>query len=76
MADPKISRRRGNSLPFFRGHQPAEDGEVSTSCFSQFWVAPFRVDGVVYPTAEHWMMAGKAKLFGDEVALKVILGDE
>jgi len=58
---------------FFWGHQPAADGELNKSCFSQFWAAPFKVDGHVYPTAEHWMMAGKAKLFGDEVALKVIL---
>jgi len=58
---------------FFGGHQPAEDGRITKSCFSQFWVAPFKVDGVVYPTAEHWMMAGKAKLFGDEGALKSIL---
>ena len=59
---------------FFRGHQPAEHGGVTKSCFSQFWVAPFKVDGLVYPTAEHWMMAGKAKLFGDEEALQVIIG--
>jgi len=59
---------------FFWGHQPAKDGGVSKSCFSQWWVAPFEVDGLVYPTAEHWMMVGKARLFGDEAALKVIIG--
>ena len=59
---------------FFWGHQPASDGSVTKSCMSQWWVAPFKVDGLVYPTAEHWMMAGKAKLFGDEAALKVIVG--
>jgi ribA/ribD-fused uncharacterized protein len=32
------------------------------------------VDGVTYPTAEHWMMAGKARLFGDDAALARILG--
>lgn len=58
---------------FFGGRKPVKDGSVSQSCFSQWWVAPFEVDGLVYPTAEHWMMAGKAKLFGDEAALKVIL---
>jgi ribA/ribD-fused uncharacterized protein len=26
------------------------------------------VDGIAYATAEHWMMAGKARLFGDEEA--------
>ncbi|MCZ0971065.1 NADAR family protein [Streptomyces albulus] len=29
---------------------------------------PFTVDGVRYATAEHWMMAGKARLFGDAEA--------
>lgn len=59
---------------FFYGHKPAEDGSVTRSCFSQWWVAPFEVDGVSYRTAEHWMMAGKAKLFGDEEALAKIVG--
>lgn len=58
----------GLSLLFFWGHQPCKDGQVTASCLSQWWPARFIVDGVCYPTAEHWMMAGKARLFGDEVA--------
>ncbi|KUJ64674.1 hypothetical protein ACZ90_59210 [Streptomyces albus subsp. albus] len=50
---------------WFWGHRPRPDGSVGPSCFSQWWPAPFTVDGVVYPTAEHWMMAEKARLFGD-----------
>ncbi len=50
----------------FWGHQPNEDGSLSKSCFSQWWMAPFEVDGVVYKTAEHWMMAEKARMFNDE----------
>lgn len=50
---------------FFWGHQPAPDGSVTKSCFSQWWEAPFTSDGHTYPTAEHYMMAGKARLFGD-----------
>jgi ribA/ribD-fused uncharacterized protein len=53
---------------FFWGHQPSKDGSITKSCFSQWWVAPFEVDGNVYQTAEHWMMVGKARLFGDETA--------
>jgi ribA/ribD-fused uncharacterized protein len=34
------------------------------------------VDGVTYPTAEHWMMARKARLFGDDQALAVVLATE
>lgn len=58
---------------FFWGHTPAKDGAVTKSCFSQWFVSPFTVDGIVYPTAEHWMMAGKARLFNDEVTLAKIL---
>lgn len=58
---------------YFWGHQPARDGKINQSCFSQWYAAPFTVDGVVYPTAEHWMMAGKARLFGDSATLAEIL---
>ena len=61
---------------FFWGHQPSKDGSITRSCFSQWWVAPFEVDGIIYQTTEHWMMAGKARLFGDEAALQAILASE
>ena len=50
----------------FWGHTPPRDGTVSRSCFSQWFDAPFAVEGVCFPTAEHFMMAKKAQLFGDE----------
>jgi ribA/ribD-fused uncharacterized protein len=50
---------------FFWGHQPGKSG-LAASCFSQWYAAPFMVDGERYPTAEHFMMAEKAALFGDE----------
>ncbi|MEU4210621.1 NADAR family protein [Streptomyces sp. NPDC026206] len=53
---------------YFWGHRPRRDGSVGPGCFSQWWPAPFTVDGTVYATAEHWMMAGKARLFGDAEA--------
>ncbi|BDM71900.1 hypothetical protein HEK616_53870 [Streptomyces nigrescens] len=53
---------------FFWGHRPRRDGGLSPSCFSQWWPAPFTVDGTTYATSEHWMMAGKARLFGDAEA--------
>ncbi|MFF7167584.1 NADAR family protein [Streptomyces sp. NPDC008086] len=52
----------------FWGHRPRPDGQLSASCLSQWWAAPFTVDGVSYATAEHWMMAAKARLFGDAEA--------
>ena len=54
----------------FWGHRPRPDGRVGASCLSQWWPSPFVVDGVTYATAEHWMMAEKARLFGDAEAEK------
>ncbi|WP_212004407.1 NADAR family protein [Chitinophaga sp. HK235] len=58
---------------FFWGHQVSPDGRVTQSCLSQWWTAPFEENGIVYPTAEHWMMAGKARLFKDDAVLEKIL---
>lgn len=52
----------------FWGHRPRPDGRIGASCLSQWWPSPFTVDGVTYASAEHWMMAGKARLFGDAEA--------
>ncbi|WP_115731523.1 NADAR family protein [Aminobacter aminovorans] len=58
---------------FFWGHQPSRDGKITSSCLSQWWPAPFAVDAVSYPTVEHWMMAEKARLFGDhEIASRIL----
>ncbi|MEU3458980.1 NADAR family protein [Streptomyces sp. NPDC006733] len=54
-------------LPFW-GHRPQRDGSPGAGCLSQWWPAPFTVGGVEYATAEHWMMAGKARVFGDAEA--------
>ncbi|MER0448609.1 NADAR family protein [Streptomyces sp. Edi4] len=50
---------------YFWGHAPRRDGSLGPSCFSQWWPSRFVVDGVEYATAEHWMMASKARLFKD-----------
>lgn len=52
----------------FWGHAPRRDGGIGASCLSQWWPSPFEVGGVRYATAEHWMMAAKARLFGDAEA--------
>ncbi|MEU9194686.1 NADAR family protein [Streptomyces hundungensis] len=57
----------------FWGHTPRRDGSLGPSCFSQWWPSPFTVDGVEYATAEHWMMASKARLFGDAEAEQAAL---
>lgn len=49
----------------FWGHRPRRDGSAGAGCLSQWWPAPFTVNGRTYATAEHWMMWHKATLFGD-----------
>ncbi|MFJ2115195.1 NADAR family protein [Streptomyces sp. NPDC087850] len=58
----------------FWGHTPRRDGSLNASCLSQWWPAPFTVDGVEYATAEHWMMARKARLFEDGEAERRAVG--
>jgi len=52
---------------FFWGHT-GNEGAVGKECLSQWYPAPFEIGGVRYATAEHWMMAEKARLFGDHQA--------
>jgi ribA/ribD-fused uncharacterized protein len=58
---------------FFWGHTPKQKGVVDKSCFSQWFPAAFDVAGDIYVTAEHWMMAEKARLFGNEEVRQRIL---
>jgi ribA/ribD-fused uncharacterized protein len=57
----------------FYGHAADAAGDLNDACFSQWWASPFDVDGVLYATAEHWMMAAKARLFEDKQARNAIL---
>ncbi|MGC4944476.1 NADAR family protein [Kribbella sp. DT2] len=68
-----LSRKKRYKYVFFWGDTPRRDGQVDASCLSQWFHAPFTVDGVRYPTAEHWMMAGKARLFGDRDAEQAVI---
>ncbi|MGF1426022.1 NADAR family protein [Kitasatospora sp. LaBMicrA B282] len=59
---------------FFWGHRPQRDGSIGTGSLSQWWPSRFTVDGVDYGSAEHWMMAHKARLFGDaETEARILL---
>jgi ribA/ribD-fused uncharacterized protein len=59
---------------FFWGHQPEANGCIGKGCLSQWWPASFAVDGVTYPSAEHYMMRAKALLFSDaEAAARIPL---
>lgn len=58
---------------YFWRHTPKSNGQVSNACFSQWYDSPFVVDDVIYPTTEHYMMAQKAKLFGDMAIFNEII---
>lgn len=57
---------QGNSVEcLFFWLQSKKKDVLGADCFSQWYHAPFVIEGVEYPTAEHYMMAEKARLFGD-----------
>ncbi|MBK9201181.1 MAG: NADAR family protein [Candidatus Obscuribacter sp.] len=66
---------QGESFEYllFYGHKVSEDGSITDSCLSQWYPATFKIDDVSYKTAEQFMMAQKARLFGDEDMLNKIL---
>jgi ribA/ribD-fused uncharacterized protein len=49
----------------FWGHTPPAGGGIGKHVLSQWWPARFLLDGQSYLSAEHCMMAEKARLFGD-----------
>ena len=57
---------------FFWGHQQTKN-TVSKTCFSQWYPASFTEHGIQYLTAEHYMMAQKAKLFDDMASYQKII---
>lgn len=57
---------------YFWGHTP-NPKKITKSCFSQWYDVYFEVDGVQYHTTEQYMMASKARLFGDEDTLDEIM---
>lgn len=69
----KVEKKEAVKYLFFWGHAASKDGSVTKSCFSQWWASAFTVDGVKYATAEHWMMAKKAELFGHTEMIEKIL---
>ena len=58
---------------FFWNSKPRGDGVLTTAVFSQWYPLGFTVDDIAYATAEHWMMAEKARLFRDIEACDAIL---
>ena len=71
-------QNKGEQIDFclFWGHT-ASPNLITKTCFSQWWLSKFEdEEGFVYQTAEHYMMAGKAKLFDDISTFEKILATE
>ena len=58
---------------YFWGHRHS-GGKIRKTCFSQWYQAEFCLDNVTYLTAEHYMMAEKARLFKDQFSWERIIG--
>lgn len=69
----EIQKGNTHSFCMFWGHQPAKDGHFTQSCFSQWWQSEFWSVAHTYCCMEQYMMASKARLFGDEEILEEIL---
>lgn len=65
----------GNTVKylFFWGHTAKDNSNVGKECLSQWYEAGFSIDNIHYASAEHYMMAEKARLFNDNEALQKIL---
>lgn len=68
LLDLSLPEYSGKQCIYFWGHQ----GNNPKTCMSQWHDSRFIVDNVEYATAEHWMMAKKAELFGDVRMAKLI----
>jgi ribA/ribD-fused uncharacterized protein len=60
-----ISQGERVDFLFFWGHSNPTNERVGRFLFSQWYPLSFQIGGQLYQTAEHWMMAEKARLFND-----------
>lgn len=68
-----VTRGQRFDFLFFWGHSGPAYGPLGAECLSQWYLAPFTHDDIQFPTAEHALMLGKAKLFGDKSTERRIL---
>lgn len=70
--------REGNRYKFIYFWKPEEepDGSIGPGCLGQWWPSLFTIGGVEYRCAEQWMMAEKARMFGDREMLAAIMGTD
>lgn len=71
----KQATEKGEILKFlyFWGHTNKHNELAGKFCFSQWHESSFSENGVLYKTAEHWMMGQKALLFNDSDSFENIV---
>lgn len=57
----------GEKLDYILFWKPTGEDQKKYMC--QWYISPFKVDGVWYRSTEHWMMIQKAQLFDDQIAV-------
>lgn len=69
--------RSGGRVEYLHFWKPRArpDGSLDGSCLSQWWPSPFEADGERFPSAEHYMMWRKARLFDDRGRAAEILAE-
>ena len=65
---------KNSDFVFFWGHTDRGEG-LTKACLSQWFPCSFVVDGQYYNCAEQYMMAEKARIFGDEEIRQQILAE-
>jgi ribA/ribD-fused uncharacterized protein len=60
----------------FLAPDPERAGVLGNECLSQWYPSAMQIDGVRLPTAEHYMMWRKARLFGDSDVERLLLADD
>ena len=67
-----VRNKPETQIIYFWGHTP-NPKKMTAACLSQWYNCYFEVDGVRYHTTEQYMMASKARLFGDEEVFRKIM---
>lgn len=60
-----VRRNPAKPVILFWGHTPNPQ-KITSSCLSQWYDCYFEIGGIMYHTTEQYMMASKARLFGDD----------
>lgn len=67
-----VREKPATKIIYFWGHTPNPE-KITGACLSQWYDCYFMVDGLQYHTTEQYMMAGKARLFGDDEVCEEIM---